>query len=181
MALAHSLATLGAVAILAILFTGFGCRLLRWSKFACPSLIEELLLGAALGVIAFEAILSLVAYTGEWRLGISGILVVFLIAALLEARSLSQKALAAVRLAKFTRIEIALVAAVFLLLLLQGLAAMAPLTGSDALHYHFPTARFFLAQGFHPNFFQVHSFLTGQGHLLILAGLAMGSEKLAMG
>ena len=44
-------------------------------------------------------------------------------------------------------------------MLLQGLAAMAPLTGSDALHYHFPAARLYIAEGFHPNFFFVHSFL----------------------
>ena len=65
--------------------------------------------------------------------------------------------------------------------LYAGLAAMAPLTGSDALNYHFTQPRLILLQGYHANFFSAHSFLTGQGHLLILAGLALGSEKFALG
>jgi len=66
-------------------------------------------------------------------------------------------------------------------LLIEGVAAMAPLSGSDALHYHFAAAQWVLSSGFHPNFFSTNSFLTGQGHLLILAGLALGSEKFALG
>jgi MFS family permease len=61
------------------------------------------------------------------------------------------------------------------------LAAMAPVTGSDALHYHFTAPLLTVESGFHPDFFLSHSFFTGQGHLLILAGLALGSEQLAMG
>jgi 4-amino-4-deoxy-L-arabinose transferase-like glycosyltransferase len=65
-------------------------------------------------------------------------------------------------------------------LLLELAASLAPLTGSDALHYHFTTEQLILEQGFHPIFFLTHSFLCGQGHLLILLGLALGSESLAM-
>ena len=181
MALASSLGALCCVAALAILFAAFGCRLLRWSKVALQNSTENLLLGAAVGVITFEAILSLVAYTGKWHLGIGATLALMFIVAIPEARGVSQDLLGVFRLAKRSRTELALAAAVGLLLVLQGLAAMAPLTGSDALHYHFPAARFYLAEGFHPNFFLVHSFLLGQSHQLILAGLSLGSEKLAMG
>jgi Dolichyl-phosphate-mannose-protein mannosyltransferase len=38
-----------------------------------------------------------------------------------------------------------------------------------------------LRYGFHPNFFLAHSFFTGQSHLLVLAGLAVGTEQFAMG
>ena len=181
MALASSAGALGCVAVFAILLVLFGCRLLRWSKVAFPNPLENLLLGAALGAVTFEALLSLVAYTGKWRLGVGAALAVLLIVGIPEARRVSQEFRAAFRLANRSRIELTLAAAVFLVLLLQGLASMAPLTGSDALHYHFPTARFYLTEGFRPNFFIVQSFLCGQSHQLILAGLALGSEKLAMG
>src|SRR4029077_11831808 len=65
-------------------------------------------------------------------------------------------------------------------LVLELVASLAPLTGSDALHYHFATEQLILEQGFHPIFFLTHSFLCGQGHLLILLGLGLGSEALAM-
>lgn len=58
---------------------------------------------------------------------------------------------------------------------------MGPVTGSDALHYHFTTPQLVLSSGFHPDFFLSHSFFKGQTHLLILAGLALGSSQLAMG
>jgi uncharacterized protein DUF1420 len=180
MALASSLGALCSVAALAILFAAFGCRLLRWSKIAFQNSTENLLLGAALGVITFEVILSLVAYTGKWQLGIGATLALMFIVAIPEARSVSRDLRVAFRLANRSRTELALASAVGVLLLLQGLAAMAPLTGSDALHYHFPAARFYLTEGFHPDFFLVHSFLLGQSHQLILTGLSLGSEKLAM-
>jgi hypothetical protein len=63
----------------------------------------------------------------------------------------------------------------------EFLVAMAPVTGSDALHYHFTVQRHILEQGFHPIFSNSHSFLCGQHHLLILFGLSLGSEHLAMG
>ena len=65
-------------------------------------------------------------------------------------------------------------------LVMELTASLAPLTGSDALHYHFATEQLVLEQGFHPIFFLTHSFLCGQSHLLILLGLALGSESLAM-
>ena len=77
--------------------------------------------------------------------------------------------------------ELILSGCVAVVLILEGLAATAPVTGSDALHYHFTTPSLILASGFHPNFFLSHSFLCGQSHLLILAGLALGSSRIAMG
>jgi hypothetical protein len=65
-------------------------------------------------------------------------------------------------------------------LLIEFVTCLAPLTGSDALHYHFTTQKLILEQGFHPLFFLTHSFLCGQSHLLILMGLALGGESLAM-
>ena len=66
-------------------------------------------------------------------------------------------------------------------LFLEVFAAMAPLTGSDALHYHFSVPLIILRDGFHANWFLAESFLTGLSHQLILAGLAIGNERLALG
>lgn len=74
-----------------------------------------------------------------------------------------------------------LFALVFIVLWVGFLASLAPLTGSDAMHYHFTAQKEILEQGFHPIFWSSLSFLCGQHHLLILFGLALGSEKLALG
>jgi hypothetical protein len=66
-------------------------------------------------------------------------------------------------------------------LALEGFAAVAPLIGSDALHYHFAAQANWLQEGLHPQFFLSHSFFSGTNHQLILAGLALGSKKLALG
>ena len=66
-------------------------------------------------------------------------------------------------------------------LLVEFFAAIAPITGSDALHYHFTAQKLMLAHGFHADFSFSHSFLCGQHHQLILFWLALGSDKLAMG
>jgi hypothetical protein len=63
----------------------------------------------------------------------------------------------------------------------EFLASQAPLTGSDALHYHFTAQKQILEFGFHPFFSDSNSFLCGQHHVLILFGLALGSERLALG
>src|SRR5258705_69312 len=72
--------------------------------------------------------------------------------------------------------------ALFLLVLvLLGFASLAPVTGSDALHYHFTTQALYLAEGFHAPWPLLHGFFCGLSHQLILAGLAFGSDQLAQG
>jgi hypothetical protein len=181
MALVRSLGALAGVAIFALLLVSFGRRLLRWTKTPSLSLVEDLLLSTAAGVVVFEVGVALVSYTGKLRVGISVLLILVLVAAIPEVRGAFRDLAVAVRGAKRSPIEKALAAIVFLVALLEGMSAMAPLTGSDALHYHFTTAQFYLKDGFRPNFFVVHSFFFSQSHQLILAGLSLGSEKLALG
>ncbi len=85
------------------------------------------------------------------------------------------------RAASGSKLEKTLIALTVLVMGVEGFAAMAPLTGSDALHYHFTAPLLVLESGFHPNFFLSHSFFSGQSHLLIFAGLALGSSQFAMG
>ena len=84
-------------------------------------------------------------------------------------------------IAKLTGLERWLALGLGGVLLLEGFGAMAPLTGSDAMHYHFSVPLLILREGFHPNWHLSFSFFTGLSHQLILAGLAAGNEKLALG
>lgn len=67
------------------------------------------------------------------------------------------------------------------LCVLEALLAAAPLTGSDAMHYHFTVPLLDLAGRLRPRFDISHSFLPGQAHLLISLGLALGSDRFALG
>lgn len=65
--------------------------------------------------------------------------------------------------------------------ILEALVASAPLSGSDAMHYHFNTPLLEMAGPLRPRFDFTPSFLTGLAHLLIAFGLALGSDKIALG
>jgi hypothetical protein len=182
MALAVSLAALLAVVLFAFVATALGHRLLRLCSFEIPSLPEHLVCSAALGVICTEVCLFLSLLSGDVRVGVVVVIVVIFLLAFSEfatvLRSLSQ----IIRLVlKESRLGKTLASLAGLVLLVEGLAAVAPLTGSDALHYHFTAPLLILRSGFHPNFFLSHSFFCGQSHLLILMGLALGSSQIAMG
>lgn len=75
----------------------------------------------------------------------------------------------------------------FLAILLAGclsvdaLLAMAPLTGSDAMHYHFTVPLLEQSKAFEPMFGLLTSFFTGQNHLLISLGLVLGSDRISLG
>jgi 4-amino-4-deoxy-L-arabinose transferase-like glycosyltransferase len=185
-----TLATLVAVAGFALLMAGVGSRTLRWTvaqqkvqiNLEQPNQAEHLLTCIGLGVVVFELGTLLVAVLNILRPGIWILLALCALFALLEfsrlrnlLRDLWQKIRSAPRNAKLIQ------ATFFTVLCYAAIAAMAPLTGSDALHYHFTEPLLILHGGYHPNFFSTDCFLLGQGHLLILAGLALGSEKLALG
>ena len=65
------------------------------------------------------------------------------------------------------RIVVILIA---LTLSLEALLAMAPLTGSDAMHYHFTAPLLEQGKPLAPIFWLMQSFYVGQAHLLISLG-----------
>jgi hypothetical protein len=67
-----------------------------------------------------------------------------------------------------------------LVIVLEALVSVAPLTGSDAMNYHFTTPLLELGHPLHPIFWLTTSFLTGQAHLLISLGMALGSERISL-
>ena len=173
MALAVSLAALLAVILFAFVATALGSRLLRLCSCEIPFLPEHLLCSAALGVICTEVCLFLSLLSGNVRIGVVVVIVVIFLLAFSEFKAVSLKLTQVVSsILNGSRLDKTLASLTGLILLVEGLAAMAPLTGSDALHYHFTTPLLILKLGFHPDFFLSHSFFCGQSHLLILLGLA---------
>jgi Protein of unknown function (DUF1420) len=182
MALATSCAALLAAGLVAMIATALGHRLLRLSalEFSCAT--EHLLCSVALGVICVEILFFVTQILDHIRTGVVIVLILSLLLGIADiARVFAKASGIAHRALSGSRPEKVLIALTATVLLVEGFAAMAPLTGSDALHYHFTAQLLILRSGFHPTFFLSHSFLCGQSHLLVLAALALGSEQLAMG
>src|SRR5690349_9148443 len=182
MSLLASLAALAGVAASALLFAGIGRLFLRSIRFVSRSRLESFLVSLALGTIVFLLLVS----AGEvWISPLWGARISVALAALVGLAGI-RGTLAELRavwrnFAAQERTQRPWAAALAAVLFLEGLAAMAPLTGSDALHYHFTAQQLILREGFHANWFLSHGFFSGLGHQFILAGLALDSEKLALG
>ena len=182
MALVSSLATLLAVGLFAVIAAGFGSRLLLTCGLEFASDAEHLLCSITFGVICFEILLFPAQLPSHARIAVVIVTLLFAAFGLLHCPPLFPRASRVVqRMLKGSSLERALITLTAAVLLVEGLAAMAPLTGSDALHYHFTAPLLILRSGFHPDFFLSYSLLSGQTHLLILMALALGSDKLAMG
>ena len=159
-----------------------GNRILRALPWEMATDGEQVVVAIAVGLITIEILLFFIQITQHIREGCLAIVALLCALMIREWKSVRGKMGGALRemvpatpLGKFLLILVAAVVSV------EFLASQAPLTGSDALHYHFTVQRQILEQGFHPNFSISHSFLCGQHHLLILLGLALGSEHLALG
>lgn len=182
MAVITSLAALAAVFLFAFVCAALGCQFLRAVRLDLSDDTEKVLCATAVGFIFFEALLGLSEFVAPLLFSIMLILAAAVVVGASEWPTLWRTILRIFKqVPSRSLVERILIALVGFLLVLEGLVATAPMTGSDALHYHFATPMRLLRGGFHPNFFVTTSFLTGQGHLLILTGLALGSEKLAMG
>ena len=157
-----------------------GSWILRKLRVEFESLPEHFLVSVCSGVILTEIAVALVQWTQHIRAGIFLVLLMSCLPAGVELPNLWRRAKRFVQgCLPFSPAERFVVWAIGVALSLEFLASLAPLTGSDALHYHFTAEQLILEQGFHPVFFLTHSFLCGQGHLLILVGLGLGSEALA--
>jgi Protein of unknown function (DUF1420) len=182
MALATSCALLLAVGSFAVIVSAAGHRILRLGGLEFPSDSEHLLCSAALGVLCLQVILFGAQIAGHLPVTVIATLVLAFVFGFPDVLAIGARAYGLVwRTMRGSRVEKWTITAIAVVLLVEGLAAMAPLTGSDALHYHFTAASQTLRYGFRPNFFLSHSFFTGQSHTLILAGLALGSDRLSMG
>jgi hypothetical protein len=158
-----------------------GSWILRRLHLEVESFPEHFLISVCSGVILTEVTISLVEWTQQIRAGCLLVLLLSCVPTGVELRNFLLRAKRFVQgLLPFSLAERFVLWAIGAALLIELMASLAPLTGSDALNYHFTTEQLVLQQGFHPILFLINSFLCGQGHLLILLGLALGSESLAM-
>ena len=150
-------------------------------RLKIESELRRLLVAVALGTVILEIAFFFAQFTTKIAAGVITTLVVGAVIVAGVRKELSG-CLAAIYRRAITpsKSEMALMAATLAIVAWEGLAATAPLVGSDALQYHFTVPLEILRNGFKPDFFLTNGFLVGQSHLLILAGLSLGSEKLAL-
>jgi Protein of unknown function (DUF1420) len=155
-------------------FASFGNFLLRGLSLELESDTEHLLVSIAAGLTASEILLFLTQFTQHMKAGCWVSVAVLGTLSIVEWRAVLARSLGALsQTVPRTRAATLLWLFIGAVLLVEFLCALAPLTGSDALNYHFAAQRQILSSGFHPAFSNSLSFLCGQHHLLILMGLAL--------
>ena len=182
MALTLATLTLLALCGFCLSFSAAGNLILRQLEFQMPGESEQFLVSTAIGLLVTEIFLFLIQVTQHIREGCLAL------AALLAALLLWEWRAVYVNLrgvfagvSERTAVGKFLLLAIIAVSLGEFLMSQAPLTGSDALHYHFTVQKNILEYGFHPLFSLSHSLLCGQHHSLILLGLTLGGERLALG
>jgi hypothetical protein len=182
MAIAQNLLTLVVLASFCLAFACLGSRILRLFRFQIERDAEHLLVAIGVGVVCTELLLFLVQFTQYIRQGFLFVIGLLCIPLFSESAVILRRFQATLRvLRSWSATSRYLIWLTGIVLSAQFLTSMAPLVGSDAMHYHFTVQKLILEQGFRPLFSNSHSFLCGQHHLLILLGLGLGSERLALG
>jgi len=185
MALIAAVGHLCVVVMLACLAIAFGTRMLKWLDLPTRGGLEDALYAAGLFFVALE--IGLFALTRLGWLRESVVLGALVATALLsgdgwlrlpELARASAGQMRAIRRAPLTTLVAILV---LLCLATNAFMAMAPLTGSDAMHYHFTVPMLEVGKPASAIFWLANSFLVGQGHLLIALGIALGSDRISLG
>jgi hypothetical protein len=184
-ALVLALAHLLTVLLILLLCVAWGARMLEHLGFGTSSHLESVLFAAGFSFAFLETALFVMAATGSLR-RITALALLAMMAATagrgwrhlaIHARALSYGA----RQLLNGSLDRGIALGVAIFLSLEALLAMAPLTGSDAMHYHFTVPLLEQGHRLAPLFSLTHSFFTGQAHLLISLGLALGSDRISMG
>lgn len=182
MALATAVPILAGLLVACLGFASLGNISLRFLRLEMERDADHLLCVVAVGLVASEVLLFLVEITQHIRIGCFVIVTLLSGLLILEWKRMWKRFKRVLdEMAPRSSLGRMLLALVLGVGLVEFLLALAPLTGSDALVYHFAVQKQILGQGFHAILSNSHSFLCGQHHLLILFGLALGSEQLAMG
>src|SRR5436853_1689978 len=171
------LSTLAAVVAVVVIAIGSGRCVLRSLRLGPVTAPEEVLGAFGVGIGAFMMggyVLGMVGLLNKG--GAVGLLAILAAAAwpgLADVRVSPPKAL---RLSTLGRepLAAALVAAILGMLILSAFLAMAPLTGSNAMLYHFTVPRIWVQLGrSQPVWWTVSAFYAGGGHYLIAFALAL--------
>jgi 4-amino-4-deoxy-L-arabinose transferase-like glycosyltransferase len=197
MALVGSAGSLAAVVAIFLIAAAFGNRALRLvepdsassgppAKPPCSELtaVDKVLFSSGAGFAALQLFVAVLSFVHGLTFGsVIALLALMALAsgrgwkAVLRLAAESWTELSGVfeaRAAKALGIGIAFFAG------LEALISTAPLTGSDAMHYHFTAPFLQLGKPEQPIFWLTHSFLTGLAHETIGMGLALGGDRLAL-
>lgn len=185
MALVLAFAHLLAVFVILLISIAWGARMLERLGYHPASHLESVLFAAGFSFACLEIVLFVMAATGALgRITALALLAAMAVAAgrgwrqlAIHARSLWDSAAHSLA----APLDRAIAIGVALFLALEAMLAMAPLTGSDAMHYHFTVPLLEQGRPLSPIFTLTHSFFTGQAHLLIALGLALGSDRISLG
>jgi len=177
------LLTIGAFVAVVLIAVGSGRCVLRSLRLVPVTAPEELLgaFGVGIGALMMGSyVLGMVGLLNRGgAVGLLTIMAAVAWAGLADVRASAPKALRLGTLGLEPPAGV-LVAAILGMLILSGLVAMAPLTGSDAMHYHFTVPRIWVEAGrWQPVWWTVSGFYTGGGHYLIAFAMALESEALA--
>jgi len=168
-----SIAHLIPVLVVVLVGLALGFRALELLGFARERRLESGLFACGLSFCLFEFVVFGLSVLGQLRAISAWFLIVLMAAAAgrgwIELRGwiteLAKELWSHVKHgAVVTRTSIVSLA---LISFLEVLVAMAPLTGSDAMHYHFTVPLLELGKPLFPIYSLTNSFLTGQAHLLI--------------
>ncbi|HUK31271.1 MAG TPA: DUF1420 family protein [Candidatus Acidoferrum sp.] len=184
MAFLSALGYLAIVALLAMVALAYGASILRRLGLETPSVLERCLYSAGITFALIQVAVHGLVAVGWMRGGLVPLFIVMAIAAGKGWKILRDLASALISFRaqlKHSRLATGLVTLIAVLLVSDAFVAMAPLTGSDALHYHFTAPSLWLQHGFHPLYDITLSFAVGQSHMLILLGLALGSDHISLG
>jgi len=181
LAVLHLLTVAGVVLIM----TAWGMQIQNLLRCRTESRLESLLFASGFAFAIIEIFLFFVVFVGRLTLGPAVTLLTLLSISAWsgwtklwrDARSLLSSLRQSLE-SPFNRLVVLLIS---LILASEGLVAMAPLSGSDAMHYHFTVPRITLGKPLVPLFGLLHSFYLGQSHLLVSLGMSLGSDRISLG
>jgi hypothetical protein len=185
MAFLISLSWLAIVGVIGVVAIAFGARVLDLLHVKTSGVLEKTLFSAGVSFAAIQvAVHGLIAAGWLCRGTVLGLFAFMALIAGSSWKILGELAAVGASLLiqlKQSRLAAALAILIVVFLLSDVFVAMAPLTGSDAMHYHFTAPSLWLQHGFHPLFDITLSFAIGQSHMLVLLGLALGSDHISLG
>ena len=177
----------GCVAILFLIFlvtVAFGSQVLKRMGLAAEQPLDEILFSSGIGFAVLQLVAGIISFAAGLTLRSAiALLLIMSVASGRGWKSLPRLGKQSLRdLAEHSGSRIAKLIGIGILFFaaLEALLATAPLTGSDAMHYHFTAPLLELGKPEHPIFWLTHSFFLGLGHELIGLGLVLGGDKLAL-
>ena len=185
MALTVASAHLCVVFVLACIAVAAGTRLLRRLGLSADGALEEAVYAAGLFFAVLQVMLLLLAEFGWLR---RGVVIPMLCAVAVSAGTgwlqigrVGAEFVRSLQRARKSILWMGIIALTTVCVLVDAFMAMAPLTGSDAMFYHFTAPMLEVGKTWQPIFWLSQSFYAGGGHALIQLGMTLGSDHISMG